>query len=302
MFSTKVHSPAVLHALGEALRNVYWYKPDLRSFLARAGVPESILSQLDWTASKRDIVRKLLDGLARRPLGGTDLISKLLDSVVEQDEFPHLARLDDGARKVADAEAAISNLRNLLGRTSVVERADRARAEKRTESEHRKSQLVARQESMAGLSDEFRILAAMADVQARGLKFEPFLRKLFALHDLDPRGSYSLPGEQTDGSLRLDNHLYLVEARWRAEQASPDQVRSFRGKVEEKLDNTLGFYISMNGFTDEAIKRAAVPPAKVLLIDGQDLAPVMQGMQDLVEMLRRKVRHAAETGGVMFRV
>jgi len=58
----------------------------------------------------------------------------------------------------------------------------------------------------------------------------------------------------------------------------------------------------MNGFTEEAIKRAGVPPAKVILVDGLDLAPLVQGSRDLVEVLRRKVRSAAETGNVLFRV
>jgi len=141
----------------------------------------------------------------------------------------------------------------------------------------------------------------MDDRRERGVQFEEFLRKLFALHDLEPRGAFSIAGEQTDGSIRVDSQLFLVEARWREEPTSPDDIRSFRGKVEEKLDNTLGIFVSMSYFTDEAIKRAAVPPAKVILVDGQDLAPVMQGLIDLVEMLRRKIRRAAETGDVLSR-
>lgn len=295
-------APAVVTGLAEALRHTYWYKKDLRSFLLRAGVPHAFVGRLDWDANKRDIIREMLDELVRQPTG-TAIVSKVIDAVVEMDDFSHLERLDDdGARKAADASAAVTKLKNLLGKTSVAERADRARAEKRTEAERRKVEHGRLQNEMLDLKSEFEALSNTKDVQARGLAFEPFLRRLFALHDLDPRGSFSLPGEQTDGSIRLDSQLFLVDARWRAEPESPADVRSFRGKVEEKLDNTLGIMISMNGFTEEAIKRAAVPPAKLILVDGQDLAPVVQGLVDFVKLLQRKVRRAAETGEVLVRV
>jgi restriction endonuclease len=298
----KVHSPVVLDALADALRCVYWYKKDLRSFVLRVGVPSEFIGRLDWTNEhKRELVRQMLDALSRQPDRGTGLISKLTDAVVEMEDFAHLARLDDGERMVRDAADAIRRLRELLGRESGAEREERKRAARRIEAERRKAELVARQASIASLAAEFARLHSMEDRRGRGVQFEEFLRSLFALHDLEPRGAFSIAGEQTDGSIRLDSQLFLVEARWREDPSSPDDIRSFRGKVEEKLDNTLGIFISMSYFTSEAIKRAAVPPAKVILVDGQDLAPVMQGLVDLVEMLRRKVRRAAETGEVLSR-
>lgn len=298
----KVHSPVVLDALGEALRCVYWYKKDLRSFFLRVGVPGDLIGRLDWpNEHKRELARQVLDALSRQPDRGTSIISNLIDAVVEIEDFAHLARIEDGERLVRDATDAVRRLRDLLGRESGAEREERTRAARRIEAERRKAELVARQESISGLAAEFARIHSMEDRRERGMEFEEFLRRLFALHDLEPRGAFSIAGEQTDGSIRVDSQLFLVEARWREEPTSPDDIRSFRGKVEEKLDNTLGIFISMSYFTTEAIKRAAVPPAKVILVDGQDLAPVMQGLVDLVEMLRRKIRRAAETGDVLSR-
>lgn len=298
----KVHSPVVLDALGEALRCVYWYKKDLRSFFVRVGVPGDLIGRLDWpNEHKRELARQVLDVLARQHDRGTTIISQLIDAVVEIDDFAHLARIEDGERLVRDATDAVRRLRELLSRESGAEREEGARAARRIEAERRKAELVARQESIAGLAAEFARLHSMENRRERGVQFEEFLRRLFALHDLEPRGAFSIAGEQTDGSIRVDSQLFLVEARWREDPTSPDDIRSFRGKVEEKLDNTLGIFISMSYFTTEAIKRAAVPPAKVILVDGQDLAPVMQGLVDLVEMVRRKIRRAAETGDVLSR-
>jgi len=138
------------------------------------------------------------------------------------------------------------------------------------------------------------------DEQVRGLAFEDFLRRcLFALHDLDPRGGFSSPGEQIDGSFRLDNQL-----SGRGEMADRYGLAVGRALIPrqagvKKLDNTLGIFIAVNGFTDEAAKRAAVDPAKIILVEGLDLAPLVQDAWDLVEVLRRKLRRAAETGDVL---
>lgn len=294
----KVYAPTVVDALGEALRCLYWYKDDLRSFLTRAGVSTTLTAQLDWNGNKRSIIRSLLDDLVATPERGTAVISQILDAVVEQEDFAHLRRLEDGPRKVEDAQRALGHLKDLLGRETIAERAERARAEKRTEAERRRVAVAERQSTLTALAAEFNALFAMNNERQRGLAFEPFLRKLFALHDLDPRGSFALPGEQTDGSVRVDAQLFLIEARWRQDPASPSDILAFKGKVEGKLDNTLGMFIAMNGFTDEAVKRAANPPAKVILIDGPDLVLAIQGHIDLLELLRRKIRRAAETGDV----
>ena len=96
---------------------------------------------------------------------------------------------DDGERKAADAKAAQSRLRGLLDKSSLVDRAERARQQKRTEARRAVQAQVAQKKHVADLAARFQELAGMSDEQARGLAFEPFLRDMFALFDLDPRGS-----------------------------------------------------------------------------------------------------------------
>lgn len=298
----KAFTPNVLEALTEALTKIYWYKKDLRSFLYRAGVPEAVINSADWGSYKRHVAQHIVDHLAADPASGTGLISRIIDAVVEQDSFDHLHRLDDGRLKAEEAEAAARRLKDLFGRQSVAERAARARREKRTEAERIRQEAKTREHLMTELRDEFEGLARQDNPQNRGLKFERFLRRLFAAHDLNPRGGFASSGEQIDGSIELDGTLYLVEAKWTVGQTTPAKIRDFRGKVEEKLDNTLGFFISMNGFTEEAVNRAARGRRVLILVDGRDLSPVLQGIIDLVELLRRKIRRAAETGEVLYRV
>lgn len=74
-------------------------------------------------------------------------------------------------------------------------------------------------------------------------------------------------------------------------------------QVQFRLDSTIGLMISMSGFTEAAVQKAeAGGRILVVLMDGQDLAPVLQGLQDFTEIIKRKLRHAAEKGEAMYRV
>ena len=299
----KVYSAQVFDALAESLRTIYWYANDLKSFLIRCGVTPADVSRLDWKY-KRTAVRELLDELAALGPGGTARISALIGGVVEQDEgFPHLARLEDGKTKVSEARHAVRALKELLGHQTVVAHADAARAERRTEAERLRAEQLERVDALAKLRARFMELAASTDHQQRGLDFQPWLRDLFAVHDLEPRGSFASTGEQIDGSVRVEGQTLLVEARWTKDLVGPDGVRDFVGKFEQKLDNTLGLMISVDGFT-EAASSKATSGGRLLAVfmDGRDIIAVLDGLLDLRQLLARKLRHAAEKGEPMYRI
>lgn len=285
---------------------MYWYTSDLKSFLIRCGVSSTRVSALDWTY-KRSAVRELLDELAAQGAAGTPLVKALIGAVVEQDDtFPHLSKLTgkvEGKVLVKEALAAVRTLKNLLGNQAVVDLAEAARAENRTEAERRRSETATRAQALSKLKQRFLELSALNDPKQRGFEFQTWLRQLFDLHDLEPRGSFAGEGEQIDGSIRIDGQTLLVEARWTTELVAPEGVRDFVGKFEHKLDNTLGLMISVNGFTDAASTKATSGGRLMaIFVDGQDLFPVVDGHIDLRQLLSRKLRRAAEKGEPMYRV
>lgn len=302
----KVYQPQVFEALAEALRTVYWYTNDLKSFLIRCGVPSTRVSALDWSY-KRTAVRELLDELASQGATGTPLVRTLIGAVVEQDDtHPHLSKITgrvEGKVLVKEARAAVCVLKDLLGVQAVVDHAQAVRAENRTEAERRRSEMAARAQALTKLKQRFIDLGTLTDPRKRGLDFQVWLRELFDLHDLEPRGSFAAEGEQIDGSIRIDSQTLLVEARWTIELVAPEGVRDFVGKFEQKLDNTLGLMISVNGFTDAASGKATIGGRLMaIFVDGRDLYPVVDGLVDLRQLLVRKLRRAAEKGEPMYRV
>jgi hypothetical protein len=141
-------------------------------------------------------------------------------------------------------------------------------------------------------------LQSMESVK-RGFAFEKFLEELFDVYGLAPRGAFRLTGEQIDGSLVLDGDTYLLEARWRNDQAALADLLTFSGKVSGKAQWSRGVIVSYAGFTEDGLSAFRQGrPANIVGVDGLDLYHILSGKLDLREVLRRKVRRAAETNRI----
>jgi hypothetical protein len=141
-------------------------------------------------------------------------------------------------------------------------------------------------------------LLALEELEAkqRGLAFEKFLVDLFHHSDLAPRGSFKLIGEQIDGSFILDGTTYLVEAKWQQLKIGNLDLQGFAGKVSTKAQWTRGFYISYSGYSADGFIAFQKSPTALICMSGEELHYILKHALNFVEVLRRKVRHASETG------
>ncbi len=131
----------------------------------------------------------------------------------------------------------------------------------------------------------------------RGFEFERFLKDLFETHELAPRGSFRLTGEQIDGSFELGGDIYLLEAKWQSKQTPQEDLLVFRGKVESKSTWTRGLFISISGFTEDGIEAYSRGRAtNIIGVSGQDLYFILDGEMPLADAINRKARIAGETG------
>ena len=115
---TKHLSPAAIVALKRALCVVYWYKPDLRSFLQNCLPTQSaLLATLDWhnkNRYKRQIVSDLVDYLCRDQDKFLGDLTKLCYEVCNIKSFKHLEVLEDGKEKAERTRQAVEHLRGLV--------------------------------------------------------------------------------------------------------------------------------------------------------------------------------------------
>lgn len=137
--------------------------------------------------------------------------------------------------------------------------------------------------------------------QRRGYKFEAFLKSLFDENEMAGRASFRIVGEQIDGSFEANGEVYLLEAKWTSRPIGANDLRSFNAKVEDKAAWSRGLFVSDSGFTEEGLI-AFGRGKRLVCMDGLDISEMLRSRISLSEVLKRKVRRAAETGRPFVRV
>lgn len=132
--------------------------------------------------------------------------------------------------------------------------------------------------------------------QARGQQFEVFLRAL--LDGMDPRIRIRPDGEEIDGSFAHRDRYLLLEAKWRRDPVPASAIYAFKGKVDGKLAGTLGVFVSMSGYSRDAVDALRVGKAlNVILFTAHDIESAIE--DGFAAVLDFKLRAAAETGDLM---
>ena len=131
--------------------------------------------------------------------------------------------------------------------------------------------------------------------QKRGYEFERFLKNLFDAYNLSAHASFRIIGEQIDGSFMMHNETYLLEAKWHNLPTGVDDLHTFEGKLGEKASWSRGLFVSNSGFSKEGLQ-AFGRGKRLVCMDGFDLSEMLRLRLSIVDVLKAKVRKAAETG------
>jgi len=294
--TSKRISGAAYNALRSAIAYVFWYKPTLEKYL-RASLREhpELLGGVNFGLSKREIADEVVDRLIAGERVYQHATVQLMVELANMQRFPELEQHEDSEKWLPKAQAAVADLKaytaayeDLISERERLE-AERAAYTQQVELQRRFA------EELDELRRRFLEMHAMADVHERGRQFENFLNSLFALFDLSPRLAYSLENEQIDGSISFDTDDYIIEAKWTKEPVSREQADAFAKKVERKGKNALGLIVSVNDVSEPA-RRTYAESTCFMTLSGTDLFGVLEGRIALDEALRRKKRHANDTG------
>jgi len=286
----------IIEALKETLVHVFWTKKHLRRILNRSEVPSELIVSQDWESYKYHIVDPILLALNESDSGLRPL-RLLLSETLNYEDCSHLLRFSDGRKRKREAERLVEHLRLL------VKNHDSSLKAKQEEDLQRRRTAKKRQDRhkfhshLSNFKDLFTEWIARADANQRGYDLEELLYGVFDLFELHPRGPFKLIGEQIDGAFILDGDDFLMEAKWQKEPVSLRNLRELDSAVKSKLDNTLGLFVAINGFSDEALQayQQGNRP-RLLCMDGADLVSVLEERIDLAELLRRKRTIAAQRG------
>ncbi|MFF5085494.1 restriction endonuclease [Actinoplanes sp. NPDC000266] len=294
--ATRRISGAAFNALRSALAYVFWYKPTLEKYL-RASLREhpELLAGVNFGVSKREIADEMVDRLIAGERVYHHATVQLMVELANMERFPELEQHENSEKWLPRAQAAVAALKTYTGAyENLISERERLAAERAAYTQQVELQRRFAEE-LGDLRALFMAMHAMTDVHERGRQFEDFLNSLFALFDLSPRLAYSLDSEQIDGSISFDTDDYIIEAKWTKDPVSREQADAFAKKIERKGKNALGLIVSINGLSEPA-RRTYAEGTCFMTLTGPDLFVILEGRVPLDEALRRKKRHANDTG------
>lgn len=159
------------------------------------------------------------------------------------------------------------------------------------------------------LKDEFQRLSddanfpTAADKRRRGRDFERLIYNLLDNEGLQPNTAFRPNGEEIDGSFILGHSVFLIEAKWHTSEMPASSIYQFKGKVDGKLVGTIGVYLSMSGFSGEAVDALTFGKSiNILLFDNEDFKTCINEVNGFTKVLLEKLRVATEKGTVFFQV
>lgn len=289
-------TPAAITALKEALSNIYWYKSDFKTFLFNS-LPENVdVSRINWSLIKREISSIIIDRLAN--LKCAEVLLKLAQDICQFNNFDHLKHIDNWEDKILKAQNAVNHLKEFIIPYQDGLKDEKKRREHIKQAEEKLSSFKSRQEELALLKQEFYSLATSEDNQQRGFKLENLMNNLFALDDLDPKSSFKITGQQIDGAFTLDGTEFLFEAKWTRALINNSDLAIFKEKVKSKLENTLGLFLSIDGFSEDGITASQASDKVMILMDGSDLIAVLEERISFIDLIKRKKQIAAREGKI----
>ena len=281
----------------DCILGIFWPRKAIFEFLRDHGCRASDLDDVrlfkEQNLARAQIVDLVFTRLSESDDGGLGQFRSMLKALIgwthfDSYYFDSLKKLD---RK--SAEYQLNHLRQL------VEIRDGAAKDARQRRDAAEQRAQASSSARDALRARFLELhGGSIRPQERGFKFESLLRELLVLENLEAVGSFRCVGEQIDGGLKFDGENYLIEAKWHEKSASTEPLYAFAHKIEGKMYGR-GVFVSINGFMPDPVRALTNGKAtKSVLVDGEDLALVLEGHLTFKSMLDCKVRAAQLRGEV----
>ena len=245
----------------------------------------------------------LLDTLNEQPESERPLMLLLAD-IASRTDVDHLLAGPGGKRRKSEALHALGHLHALhcsyFSEDEALEEQERAR-KRRLEQQPNGRRFL---EKMEEIKNRFSCDLHKADAQKRGYRFEEILFDLFLLCDLAPNKRFrrGKGGEEIDGGFSLGEQQFIMEAKWTKNEPNLEKLRDFHEKVKAGLGNTLGLFISVNGFRNTVLSRYLQGGTPLIVcMDGDDLRAVFDNRIGLRDLLGRKKELASRKRKIFVR-
>lgn len=294
----KVFAPVLKRQMKDCILALFWPKKEIHRFLKDCSVPTPVLRAIEgWDEkglSRAEMVDRAFDTLDRQPDNGTFHFDQILETLSTWNHFDDYWFTAQQTLDPGEARRTIDALRKAKdGHVDSVRR-------RAVQERERTASAMERHASLQEMRKDFQAVSmGSATPQARGYAFEAFLAKMARFFGLRVTGPFRVEGTQIDGTLKYDGENYAIEAKWHDRRMSDEPLLAFCRKQEMNMHGR-GIFVSINGFSEGALsilERGSVK--NTVLMDGEDIALILQELTTLPETLDRKI-HAAQTRGLFY--
>ncbi len=275
----------------------FWFWNSFYSFLDSCGVPRQVRERYPREAyNKYQLMRNILTD--------TDNAEKtnIIDAIVSN-FYRMRGPVDVDNLDVKRAQRLLDEFRRMVG-TDPIEAEIRRQTQEKTRAAYQVSveESRARTIQLNGLNSRFIELVSSSDIspQKRGFDLEALFFDLLAFYEFDHTKPYRTgAGEQIDGHFRYEKFDYLVEAKWTDGLTKQPDLSIFDGKIRGKAQSTRGFFLSANGFDENAIAKFSGDAPRIVLMTGEDLALVLNNQVSFDDAMKAKIDAIVRKGQIL---
>ncbi|USQ96519.1 hypothetical protein [Caulobacter sp. RL271] len=270
--------------------------------LVPAGVPADLIKRFlnerdpatNGKRSKREAGAVVLDALGELELEG-QVVRRIIEIAADWQDF-HLAQDEYRARSVVQkAREMVGSLQEMAAREHQEVQRRRREAELAREAavlgqKRERNEMIRRESAL--LLAMFDQAVLTGDPQQRGYFLENLLVRLFDVHGVPAHKAFRRNGggEQIDGAFEFEGWHYIAECRWREQLSDIRQLDGLAGQLHRSGKQTMGLFLSVNGWSNHVVDLLKQNPAKnILLMDAIDLRAVLSNHVGLTSLLKAKL-------------
>lgn len=154
---------------------------------------------------------------------------------------------------------------------------------------------------LRGLIDEYGRLHRLDGMtpQVRGQRFNHFVADLLSCWGLDRVQANVRGAGEIDVTFAVDSTRFILEAKWEQGPVDFGPIAKLRGRITQRLAGTQGVFLSMAGYTPDALSdmlRGQQPD--MLMLDWTHLEAMLSGLLSPNDLFTELVDRAAYRGEV----
>ncbi len=262
----------ISNLLAVCIKNLIWFKDNIKSFFRECEVPNSILVQVEKRIEEPTLklVPFVLEELYKKGDEGFLIAQRMLTKIYYWKDIHSIPpeRKDEAIKSLKELQKAY--------KTYTAQEQYSKEKERQIEREKRLEISQIDHKKLQKFRDRFDQIYFL-NSHKRGDAYEILMNDIFKYYFPNAFEGFKRTGEQIDGQFYFDGHWYFIEVRWREQPASAADISVLRDRASKGFAGDVrAVFISYNGFSPDCLKSLDASAERVILLTGYDLRSVLE--------------------------